>query len=197
MGRQLEGALSGELRRSRRVETRRVPTSEQLQTRVRAIRNQWTKLPTVLQRRLYACKRAASAILGDMMGSSGSGRISDYPGTSQASGDASQGDGGGQQPPEDRCARAFSVRLEDIEHSDYYQVNGAPPLAGEALEIRQAKRLVAVAANGLSVGNLPTGLNYLAACMKDGWRYAGRVTDSGNGPPTATVSADFAATSPP
>jgi hypothetical protein len=129
------------------------------------------------------------------MGSSGSGRISDYPGTSQGGGGTSRGGGGGQ-PPEDRCARAFSAALEDIEHCEYYQAHGAPPPQGEALEVRLAKRLIAVAANGQSVGNLPTALNYLAACMKDGWRYTGLVTDSGNGPPTATVTADFAATPP-
>jgi hypothetical protein len=131
------------------------------------------------------------------MGSSGSGRIGDYPGTSQGGGSPSQGAGGGGRPPEDRCARAFSTALEDIEHSEHYRAHGVPPPKSEVLEIRLAKRLVAVTAGGQSVGNLPTALNYLAACMKDGWRYTGLVTDSGNGPPTATVTADFAATPPP
>lgn len=129
------------------------------------------------------------------MGSSGSGRISDYPGTSQGGGGTSQGGGGGQ-PPEDRCARAVSAALEDVEHSDYYHAHGQPPPSGTGLEVRLVKRLVAVTSDGQSVGNLPTGLNYLAACMKDGWRYTGLVVDSGNGPPTATVTADFAATRP-
>ena len=129
------------------------------------------------------------------MGSSGSGRISDYPGTSQGGGGGSLGGPGGQ-PPEDRCARAFSAPLEDIEHSQYFEAHGAPPPAGQALRIRQEKRLVAETADGQTVGNLPTALNYLASCMKDGWRYTGLVTASDDGPPTATVTADFAATPP-
>jgi hypothetical protein len=39
---------------------------------------------------------------------------------------------------------------------------------GAALSIQLGKRLIAVTANGQSVGNLPTALNYLAACLKDG-----------------------------
>lgn len=86
--------------------------------------------------------------------------------------------------------------LEDIEHSAYYQAHGGPPPAGTALEVQLVKRLIAVTGDGQSVGNLPTALNYLAACMKDGWRYTGLVVASGSAPPTATVTADFAATSP-
>ncbi len=131
------------------------------------------------------------------MGSSGSGRISDYPGTSRAGGNGGgpKGDGG-DQPPEDRCGRAFSTPLEDIEHSEYYEVHGAPPPIGEALRIRQRKRLVAETADGQSVGNIPTALNFLASCMKEGWDYTGLVTVSNNGPPLASATADFAATSP-
>lgn len=131
------------------------------------------------------------------MGSSGSGRISDYPGTSRSGGSTSQGGGGGGgQPPEDRCALAFSAELEDIEHSDYFKVHGAPPPRGAPLEVRLVKRLIAVTGDGQSVGNLPTAYNYLAACMKDGWQYAGLVEASGNGPPTATATADFVAMRP-
>jgi hypothetical protein len=94
---------------------------------------------------------------------------------------------------EDRCARAFNTVLEDIEHSEYYRLHGAPPGKGAALSIQLGKRLIAVTANGQSVGNLPTALNYLAACLKDGWRYTGLVTDSSVGPPSATVAGDFGA----
>jgi hypothetical protein len=142
------------------------------------------------------------------MGSSGSGRISDYPGTAPRGGGSDDGAGQGGGPgggaggggsgrgegqPEDRCARAFSVRLEDIEHSEYFGTHSAPPLAGETLHIRQRKRLVAETSAGLSVGNLPTSYNYLAPCLKDGWSYTGTVTASSTAPPVATVAADFAA----
>jgi hypothetical protein len=135
------------------------------------------------------------------MGSSGSGKISDYPGTSRGNGSGSGGQdggaGGGDGQPEDRCGRALSVSLEDVEHSDYFGTHGTPPPAGETLNIRQRKRLVAETSAGQSVGNLPTFYNYLASCMKDGWGYTGTVISSSNGPPVASVAADFAALPPP
>ncbi len=135
------------------------------------------------------------------MGSSGSGRISDYPGTSRGSdgsgGGQGGGSGGGDGQPEDRCGRAFSVRLEDIEHSDYFGIYGAPPPAGETLHVRQRKRLLAETPAGQSVGNLPTSYNYLASCLKDGWSYTGTVTTSSSAPPVASIAADFAAIPPP
>lgn len=143
------------------------------------------------------------------MGSSGSGRISDYPGSSRARGDrdggrgrdsggggGAGGSGGGGGQPEDRCGKAFSVRLEDIEHSEYFTAHGAPPPLGETLHVRQRKRLVAETSTGQTVGNLPTSYNYLAGCLKDGWAYTGQVTTSSSGPPVAAVTADFAAMPP-
>lgn len=132
------------------------------------------------------------------MGSSGSGRISDYPGSSGAGGAGGGGAGGtgggsGGGQPDDRCGRAFSVLFEDVEHSDYYTAHGATPPAGEELRIKLRKRLVAETTAGQSVGNLPTTLNYLAACLKEGWTYTGTVTDSSKSSPVATVAGDFAA----
>jgi hypothetical protein len=132
------------------------------------------------------------------MGSSGSGRISDYPGSSPGGKPGKPGGAGGGDgpPPEDRCARAFSADLEDVEQSDYHQAHGSTPPVGTHLEVVQRKRLVAQIPNGEIVGNLPTSLNYLAACLKDGWTYVGAVRSATNGPPVATISADFAATPP-
>src|SRR6185437_5263017 len=118
------------------------------------------------------------------MGSSGSGRISDYPGSSQSK--SGGGKGGGSQ--DDRCARAFSARLEDVERSDFYQTHGKVPPIGTRLEIVQRKRLVAQTPNGQSVGNLPTSLNYLASCLKDGWSYVGTIQNATNPPPVASIS---------
>lgn len=133
------------------------------------------------------------------MGSSGSGRISDYPASSGGSGGAGGGaggdGGGGGGQPDDRCGRAFTVTFEDVEHSDYYAAHGAPPPIGEELRVSLRKRVVAETTSGQSVGNLPTALNYLAACLKEGWTYTGAVTASSKGPPIATVTGDFAAIS--
>jgi hypothetical protein len=86
--------------------------------------------------------------------------------------------------------------LEDIEQSDYYQSHQATPPTGTQVEVAQRQRLVAQTADGESIGNLPTSFNYLAACLKDGWRYFGTVQQVTNTPPVAGISADFAATRP-
>jgi len=122
------------------------------------------------------------------MESSGSGRISDYPGSSGPTGGGSGGEDG---TPSDRCAQALAVALEDIEHCDYYKTHSAVPAVGERLRIVQKKRIVAETDAGLTVGNLPTRYNFLAGCLKDGWRYVGSVRTSSSGPPIAAVSADF------
>lgn len=130
---------------------------------------------------------------GGPMGSSGSGRISDYPGSSsssKSSGSKGSEDGGAQ----DRCDKAFSARLEDVEQSEYYRAHGKMPPNDTPLEVAQRKRLLAQTAVGQSVGNLPTSFNYLASCMKDGWSYVGTVRNIASGPPVATISVDFVAT---
>ena len=131
------------------------------------------------------------------MGSSGSGRISDYPGSSSSSAKAGESGGGGVVGgAEDRCAKAFSARLEDVEQSDYYRTHRSVPPLGIPLTLAQRKRIVAETTSGESVGNLPTSFNYLASCMKHGWTYVGKVQGAVSGPPVAAVSVDFAAIQP-
>lgn len=129
------------------------------------------------------------------MGSSGSGRIGDYPGSSPEN---KNGDGGGAGGAggDDRCARAFNVQLEDIEQSEFYTTTNALPPVGTQLRIALKKRLVAETLQGQIVGNLPTSHNYLAACIKAGWTYVGNVQGTTSGPPVAAIAADFAATAP-
>jgi hypothetical protein len=126
------------------------------------------------------------------MGSSGSGRLSDYPGSSGTGSGTSTGAGGS-----DRCAQAIAVTLEDIEHCDFYKAGGTVPARGQQLRIALKKRIVAETDAGITVGNLPTACNYLAGCLKDGWRYTGTVTASNGSGAVATVSADFAPSSHP
>ena len=123
------------------------------------------------------------------MGSTGSGRFSDYPGT----GKPVSGTAGGSPPPqgEDPCARAFTVTLQDVEHGEFFaNNNGAVPPTGAPLRIELRKRVVAVDPLGQSVGNLPTTYNYLADCLQDGFSYEGKVVVSEKRP-TATVTVDF------
>lgn len=131
------------------------------------------------------------------MGSSGSGRLSDYPRESGAGSGASTGDGGGSAGGSDRCALAIAVTLQDIEHCDFYKTVGAVPAPGQPLRIAHKKRIVAETDAGVTVGNLPTTYNYLAGCLKDGWTYTGTVTASNGSSAVATVLADFAPSSRP
>lgn len=131
------------------------------------------------------------------MGSTGSGSFTDYPGTTrkkdQGRGAGGGGGGGGDQP--DRCAKAFNTTLEDIEHYDYFKTRNTIPPVGTKLSVVHKKRIVAVTEDGLTVGNLPTSLNYLASCLKDGYTYVGTIRKSSKGT-VAIVSADFAASAP-
>jgi len=128
------------------------------------------------------------------LGSSGSDRISDYPGSS--SGTSGGAGGANDEAAQDRCGRAFNVRLEDVEQSEYYTAHGTLPPSDTQVQVVRRKRLLAQTADGESVGNLPTSFNYLASCLRDGWTYVGRVRSATPGPPTATISVDFAAAPP-
>lgn len=122
------------------------------------------------------------------MGSSGSGSFTDYSGASNQEqvGGGSSGGGSG----EDRCRRAFSVGLEDVGQYDFFTTTGGVPAVGTQLTLNLSGRLIAVDPSGLSVGALPTRLNYLAACLKDGFQYTGIVQSSSLGT-NPTVEVDF------
>ncbi len=127
------------------------------------------------------------------MGSTGSGRFSDYPG-SRPEGEGN-GTGGGGASGEDRCARAFSCTLEEVELCEYFTANGDVPAANTALTIQLRDRLFAVDASEQTVGALPTSLNYLADCLAAGFTYEGRITSS-TSTPVALISVDFAPSIP-
>jgi len=127
------------------------------------------------------------------MGSTGSGSFSDYPGSRPKEG--GEGTGGGGASGEDRCARAFSCALEEVEQCDYFSANGGVPPTNTALTIEQRGRLFAVDASGQTVGALPTRFNYLADCMVAGFTYEGRVISSASAP-VASVNVDFAPRTP-
>ncbi|WP_323949955.1 hypothetical protein [Aeromonas caviae] len=125
------------------------------------------------------------------MGSSGSGRFSDYPGTKATK---IVGDGvgiAGGESGTDRCLKAFSTLLEEVGNSDYYSKFHKVPSVGEQVKIIFNKnRLFAVDINGIEIGALPTYLNYLFACMNDGVNYIGLVSHSA-ATPVPTVTTDF------
>lgn len=126
------------------------------------------------------------------MGSSGSGRFSDYPGTPPAPVPAGSGGGiSGGASGIDRCAQAFNVILEDVGNCDYFSNFGTVPSVGTVLVVAVGgARLFAQDPNGLNVGAIPTRFNYLAACLQSGYSYQGVVIASSTSP-FPLVSADF------
>lgn len=124
------------------------------------------------------------------MGSAGSDRLSDYrPSGEGGSGGTVSGQEG--PPSQDRCSRAFSTTLEDVEHSEYFSRTSELLPLDSRLTVEQRKRVVAVNEAGESVGSIPTSRNYLADCLASGFQYAGVVTTSTPGA-TAILAADFA-----
>jgi len=122
------------------------------------------------------------------MGSSGSGRLTDYSGVPKT--DSGGGSSGGSSGS-DKCGQAFDVSLEDVALHDFYKNHKTVPAPGTELKIALKGRLVAVIGTE-SVGSLPTSFNYLAACLASGFTYTGVVRASSDGV-SPQVHADFAA----
>ena len=121
------------------------------------------------------------------MGTTGPGRFKDYSDPIDPNTDAPSE---GAVTP-DPCGRAFSVQLEDVQHSDYYRKHSKVPSEGTPLYIEHRKRIVATVETGESVGSLPTRMNYLAECLKTGFEYHG-VVKSATQSLFSTIHADFA-----
>lgn len=126
------------------------------------------------------------------MGSSGSGRFSDY--YKKQTINTEDGQSGGSSG-EDRCERAFTVELEDVAQHSFYNTNNSVPAEGTEVVIELNKRLFAAIPNSLSVGSLPTSYNYLAGCLEEGFQYKGLVRSSSN-TPTPRIIVDFMAEKP-
>lgn len=107
------------------------------------------------------------------MGSTGSGRLSDYSRFSSAV----KGVTGGEDLI-NKCERAVATVLENVETCDYYKKRGAIPVKGTPVKIAFKTRLVALDDNGDVIGYLPTEFNYLLECLNDGYQYEGVVSGS-------------------
>ncbi len=122
------------------------------------------------------------------MGSTGSGRFTDYS-ESQSSGEGSSAEGGGSGGV-DRCTQAFNCTLEEVSQCDFFTNNGNTPAIRTTLNLVLTNRLFAATSTGEIVGALPTRFNYLAGCLEEGYSYIGIITASSTSP-VPTVSADF------
>jgi len=115
------------------------------------------------------------------MGSSGTGRFGDYSGGGTIggiSGGSNTGDEGGSCPKE-----LLQIKLEDIEHLDFYHNHSNVPERGHSIQIRNSLyngRVVVQSATTFEIiGNIPTKYNYIYFnCITNGINYSGEVISS-------------------
>jgi len=79
-----------------------------------------------------------------------------------------------------------NVRLEEIDISEYFSAKRTVPSEGTTVQIRNklVGSRIAVETNrgNLSIGFLPTQYSYLLSCLRDGYKYKGKVTSSSSSP---------------
>jgi hypothetical protein len=110
------------------------------------------------------------------MGSSGTGRFTDYSGTS------SQNSKIGGSSGEDKCGKAFTTSLEEVERSAYFKDSSNLPPKGTKINIVFNKPRLAAVADDTVIGYLPTDKNYIKACLESGYEYPGVVSSSLSNP---------------
>jgi hypothetical protein len=120
------------------------------------------------------------------MGSTNTGRFTDYPQSArlatQAAGDMpAESAGGGGAGERDVCAEAFVNHelLEEVARCAYFERTGDVPPVGTDVyvlpDLQGGRLAVATRSDGEVLGLLTTRWNVLLACMQDGWRYEGEV----------------------
>ena len=110
------------------------------------------------------------------MGSSGSGNFSDYSGT-LSKGTSKSKTGGSSD--EDKCAKAFSSYLDEVQTCEYFKKRKDVPVTNSVIEvIFRTPRLAVVTEAGLIVGYLPTDKNYIRGCLKSGYKFPGIITSA-------------------
>lgn len=119
------------------------------------------------------------------MGSSGTGRLTDYSGSKNDQG------GGGGTNGQDKCKEPITVQLEEVARSSYYVAHNDVPPKGTPVHLEYKTRLAVQTSSGELLGYLPTAYNYLAGCLKEGNQYRGSVQASGNSAVPAILVALF------
>jgi len=113
------------------------------------------------------------------MGSTGTGRFSDYPGSrgSGSGGGSSQGGEGQNQ-----CEKAAgNILLEEVAICDYFSAHKTVPPVGDTVRLREQLfdgRLAIETESSEVIGFLPTRYNYLRQCIEQGYEYAGTIISS-------------------
>ena len=120
------------------------------------------------------------------MGSTGTGRFSDYPGSSEGSGSGAGGGGSqGGGKSSDKCESAIGeLPLEEVATCEYFEKSKDVPSVGTEVKLKEelvGGRLAVVTNSKEVVGFLPTKYNYLLKCIKKGFTYVGVVLSSNSG----------------
>ncbi|MBI1912137.1 MAG: hypothetical protein HYS21_09055 [Deltaproteobacteria bacterium] len=112
------------------------------------------------------------------MGSTGTGRFTDYPGSSNGKRNKSGG-GSGEENDIRKCERAIGdISLEEVANCSFFKdYNNVPSIDTDIFLLPQllGGRLVIATSTGEQVGVLPTRYNYLRQCLEQGYTYGGKV----------------------
>jgi hypothetical protein len=136
------------------------------------------------------------------MGSVGTDRFSDYPGSSGGRPDTGKkgggGGGGGGEGGGDQCELAIAdLALEEVATSEYFTSHSRVPRVGTQVRLRKklvgSRIAVEISKSGEVLGLVPTEYNYLRQCMSRGFEYTGTVVSSSTGP-LPEVSVDLTPT---
>lgn len=111
------------------------------------------------------------------MGSSGTGKFTDYSNNAKDVNGATKKGSSGDDP----CGNGFVTILEEVERCPYFQRHKSLPSKGATIRVVMAGR-VAVESAGLIIGYLPTQYNYLAGCINSGSTYQGIITSVNSRP---------------
>jgi len=116
-----------------------------------------------------------------LMGSTGTGKFSDYPG--------GKGKGKGGAANDDtpnQCDKAIGdIPLEDVARSEFYTTQNQVPPVHTVVKLRRnlvGGRLAIETESGMVIGLLPSRHNYLLACLEQGYLYTGQVISSSQEP---------------
>jgi hypothetical protein len=123
---------------------------------------------------------------GHPMGSTGTGKFSDYPGGSGGKPNGPSGSPGGKggKPEEaDKCARSIKdTSLEEVALAEYFTNHKSVPPVKTKIKVRKklvgGRVAVETSDRNEIIGFAPTAYNYLRSCMEKNWVYIGTVEDS-------------------
>jgi hypothetical protein len=116
------------------------------------------------------------------MGTQGTNKFKDYPGTPRGGASGAKAGGPSSEDPGDvpLCERRLTgVPLEEVGRCDYFRAHSTIPAVGTPVVVRKklvGGRIGVETTGGELIGFLPTDYNYLLRCMKQGYSYAGQVT---------------------